>query len=143
MAATHPPTASSAGAAEPSPEQPLTQLLSRMTGDLTTLFRKEVELAKIEIKDDVKRTAKAGGMYGAAGFAGYMALVMVSFALAFLLDLIMPTWVAFAIVGILYGIGGYVLFRQGQERFKGINPLPEQTIETIKEDVEWIKTRNK
>jgi hypothetical protein len=114
-----------------------------MTSDLTTLFRKEVQLAKIEIKDDVKQTAKAGGIYGAAGFAGYMAVVLVSFALAFLLDLIMATWLAFAIVGVLYGVAGYVLFRQGQNRFKEFNPIPEQTIETIKEDIEWARTRNK
>ena len=127
----------------PSPEQPLPHLLSRMTSDLTTLLRKEVQLAKIEIKDDVKQIAKAGGMYGAAGFAGYMALVMLSLAVVFLLDLIMPAWVAFLIVGVLYGVGGYVLFSRGRERIKQINPVPEQTIETIKEDVEWVRTRSR
>jgi phosphotransferase system glucose/maltose/N-acetylglucosamine-specific IIC component len=114
-----------------------------MTGDISTLFRKEIELAKIEIKDDVRQTAKAGGLFGAAGFAGYMLAVMLSFALAFLLDLIMPTWVAFLIVGVLYGVGGYLLFRRAKERFKRITPGPEQTIETIKEDVEWIKARKR
>jgi len=142
--ATYPPTASSSdGATDPSPEQPLTQLLSRMTGDLTTLFRKEVQLAKIEIRDDVKQTAKAGGIYGAAGFAGYLAAVLISFALAFLLDLIMATWLAFAIIGVLYAVAGYVLFRLGQHRFKEFNRVPQQTIETIKEDIEWARTRNK
>jgi hypothetical protein len=141
--ATYRPTASPSGAADPSPEQPLTQLLSRMTGDLTTLLRKEVQLAKIEIRDDVKQTAKAGGVYGAVGFAGYMAAVLISFALAFLLDLIMATWLAFAIIGVLYAVAGYVLFRQGQNRFKEFKPVPEQTIETIKEDIEWARTRHK
>jgi uncharacterized membrane protein YqjE len=143
MAATHPPSASSHNASDPSPDQPLAQLVARMTSDLSALFRKEVELAKIEIREEMKQTAKASGMYGAAGFAGYMALVLVSLALAFLLDLIMPTWIAFLIVGVAYGAAGYLLFRRGQERFKAINPLPEQTIETIKEDVEWVRTRNK
>jgi hypothetical protein len=143
MAATHPPSASPHDAAEPSADQPLAHLVARMSADLSTLFRKEIELAKIEIKEDMKQTARAGGMYGAAGFAGYMALVLVSLALAFLLDLIMPTWIGFLIVGVAYGAAGYVLFRRGQERFKAINPLPEQTIETIKEDVEWVRTRNK
>ena len=62
---------------EPSPEQPLSELISRTSSDLATLFRKEVELAKIEIRDDVRHTAKAGSMFGAAGFAGYLAVVLV------------------------------------------------------------------
>jgi nitrate/nitrite transporter NarK len=142
MAATQPPSAAVPTAPQdPSPEQPLSQLISRMTSDVSTLFRKEVELAKIEVKDEVRQTAKAGAMYGGAGFAGYLAAVMISFAIALLLDLTMATWLAFLIVGIIYAIVAYVLFKQGQQRAKRINPVPEQTVETIKEDIEWVKTR--
>ncbi len=143
MAAVHPPSAPAGTASDPSPDQPLSQLLSRMTNDLSTLFRKEVELAKIEIKEDAKQTARAGGLYGAAGFAAYLTVLMLSFAVAFLLDLVLPTWIGFLIVGGLYGVAAFLLFRSGQERFKRINPVPEQTVETIKEDVEWVKTRKK
>ena len=130
-------------ASAPSPEQPLTQLISKTTADLGSLVRKEIELAKIEIKEDVRHTAKAGGAFGAAGFAGYMAAVLVSLAIVFVLDIVMPLWVAFLIVAVVYAIGGVVLFRQARIRMRSFTPGPEQTVETLKEDMEWAKARAK
>src|SRR5918911_4052715 len=83
-------------------ERPLSELVTQMTSDVGTLVRKEIELAKIEIKEDVRRTAKAGGMLGAAGFAGYMGGVLLSFAIAFLLAEVIPTWLGFLIVAVIY-----------------------------------------
>jgi uncharacterized membrane protein YqjE len=128
---------------EPSPDQPLSQLISRTSSDLATLFRKEVELAKIEIRDDVRHTAKAGSMFGAAGFAGYLAAVLASLAVVFALDLAMPLWAAFLIVAVLFALVGFVLFRQARTRMSEFTLGPEQTIETIKEDIEWAKARSK
>jgi uncharacterized membrane protein YqjE len=128
---------------EPSPDQPLSQLISRTSSDLATLFRKEVELAKIEIRDDVRHTAKAGSMFGAAGFAGYLAAVLASLAVVFALDLAMPLWAAFLIVAVLFALVGFVLFRQARTRMSEFTLGPEQTMETIKEDIEWAKARSK
>jgi uncharacterized membrane protein YqjE len=128
---------------EPSPDQSLSQLISRTSSDLATLFRKEVELAKIEIRDDVRHTAKAGSMFGAAGFAGYLAAVLASLAVVFALDLAMPLWAAFLIVAVLFALVGFVLFRQARTRMSEFTLGPEQTIETIKEDIEWAKARSK
>jgi len=128
---------------EPSSDQPLSELISRASSDLATLFRKEVELAKIEIRDDVRHTAKAGSMFGAAGFAGYLAAVLASLALVFVLDLAMPLWAAFLIVAVLFALVGFVLFRQARTRMSQFTLGPEQTIETIKEDIEWAKARSK
>lgn len=130
-------------AQNPKVEKPLSALISDMTSDVGTLVRKELELAKIETKEELSRTAKAGGMLGAAGFAGYLAVVMLSFALAFLLDLAMPLWVAFLIVALLYGAAAAFLFVRGRERMKQVNPVPEQTVETVKEDVEWLKAQRR
>ena len=128
---------------EPSSDQPLSELISRASSDLATLFRKEVELAKIEIRDDVRHTAKAGSMFGAAGFAGYLAAVLASLALVFVLDLAMPLWAAFLIVAVLFALVGFVLFRQARTRMSQFTPGPEQTLETIREDIEWAKARSK
>ena len=128
---------------QPKSEKPLSALISDMTSDVATLVRKEFELAKIETKEELSRAAKAGGMMGAAGFAGYMAVLLLSFAVVFLLDLVLPRWLAFLIVAVVYAIVGFVLFRQGQARMKHVNPVPEQTVETIKEDVEWLKAQTK
>jgi hypothetical protein len=128
---------------EPAPDQPLSELISRASSDLATLFRKEVELAKIEIRDDVRHTAKAGSMFGAAGFAGYLAVLLASLAVVFALDLAMPLWAAFSSVAALFAFVGFVLFRQARTRMSQFTLGPEQTIETIKEDIEWAKARSK
>ena len=128
---------------EPSAEQPLSELISKTSSDLATLFRKEVELAKIEIKDDFRHTAKAGSMFGAAGFAGYLAAVLGALAVVFVLDLAMPLWAAFLIVAAMFALAGFLLFRQARARMSEFTLGPEQTIETIKEDIEWAKARSK
>lgn len=123
------------------PEKSLGQLFSEMTTDLGSLVRKEVELAKVETKQEVSRAGKAGGLLGAGGFAAYLALLFVSFALAWLLDEFMPTALAFLIVGLLYAIAAAVLVARGRERMKQVNPIPEQTVQTLKEDAEWARAQ--
>jgi len=123
----------------PKVEKPLSELISDVTADLGTLVRKELELARIETKQEISRTARAGGMLGAAGFAAYMALLLLSFAIVFLLALVMALWLAFLIVAVAYGVAAAVLYQQGRQRAKQIKPVPEQTVESVKEDMEWLK----
>jgi len=123
------------------PDKSLGELFSTMTADLSTLFRKEIELAKVEVKDEVRQAGKAGGMLGAGAFAGYMALLFLSLTLAWLLDEWIPRAAAFVIVAVLYGIAAAVLVRLGRERMKHVNAVPEQTVETLKEDVAWARAQ--
>lgn len=122
-------------------EPSLGSLFSRMAGDMGNLVRKEIELAKIETKQEVSQAAKAGGMFGGAAVAGHMALLFFSIALAFVLDHFIPNALAFAIVGAIYAITAAVLAKQGQAKAKQLKTLPETT-ETLKEDAQWVKTRN-
>lgn len=122
-------------------EPSLGELVSEMTADLSTLMRKEVELAKVEIKEQVTRSAKAGGMFGGAGFAGYMAIVLLSFAAAWAFAVAIPVWAGFLIVGAIYAAVGGVLFLSGRKRMAEVRPVPEQTVQTLKEDVAWAKTQ--
>jgi hypothetical protein len=121
------------------PDQSLGDLFSRLSGDLSALMRDEVQLAKVEMTESVKQAARAGGMLGAAGFAGYMAIVLLSFALAWGLTELVPIGVAFLIVGIIWGAVGGVLFAAGRQRLKAAELKPEQTIETMQENVQWAK----
>ncbi len=120
----------------------LGELFSRMSGDLGNLVRKEIELAKVETKAEVSRAGKAGGKLGAAAVTGYLAVLFASFALVHLLDEIMHLALAFLLVAVVYAIAAAILGKSGQTQLKSVNPLPEQTVETLKEDVEWAKTRN-
>lgn len=122
------------------PEPTLGELVSGMTADFGTLVRKELELAKAEVREEAKASGKAAGMFGAAGLAGHMALLFLSLALAWGLTEIMPEGFAFLLVGLLYAAVAYVAVTQAKQRMREVRP-PEQTIETVKEDVAWAKAR--
>jgi len=123
------------------PDKSLGELFSLMTADLSTLMRKEVELAKVELKEEAGHAAKAGGMLGAGALTAYLAVLFGSFAFAWLLDQWMPTALAFLIVAVLYGIAAAVLISKGRDRLKDVRPMPEQTVETLKEDAQWAKAQ--
>jgi hypothetical protein len=80
-------------------------------------------------------------MLGAGAFSAYLALLFVSFALAWLLDAVMPTALAFLLVAVVYGIAAAVLLPRGRDRLKAVHPIPEQTADTLKEDVQWAKAQ--
>ena len=122
------------------PETSLGDLFSEMTSELATLFRKEVQLAKVEVKEEVTQAGKGAGMLAGAGLAGWIALIMLSFAVAWLLDQGLNTALSFAIVGIVWVIAAAALFAKGKRQLKTVETLP-QTKESIKEDVQWAKAQ--
>jgi len=123
------------------PDRTLGELFSEMTSDMSTLIRKEIELAKVETKEEMSKVGKASGMLVGGVVAAHMALLILSFALAWLLDEVMPTPLAFFIVGVIYVIVAAVLVSSGRKKLRQVNLKPEQTVQTLKEDVEWAKAQ--
>ena len=123
------------------PDKSLGELVSDMTSEISVLMRKEMQLAKVELKEEAGRAGKPAGMLGAGAFSAYFALLFASLALAWLLDQAMPVALAFFIVAALYGIAAAVLITSGRQRLKQIDPVPRQTVETLKEDVAWAKAQ--
>jgi len=115
------------------------ELIGNISNDLSQLFRQEVELAKAELKQEASKAGKAGGMLGAAAFAGYLAVVLLSFALVFALGNVMDLGWAALIVAVLWGIVGAVLFANGRKKLKAVDPVPHRTVDTLKEDAQWLK----
>jgi uncharacterized membrane protein YqjE len=122
-------------------ERSVGELLGEVTGDLSKLMRQEVALAKVELKEEAVQAGKAGGLLGGAGAVGYLVLVFLSLALMFALDNVMPIGWAAVITAVVLGVVTAVLFVVGRNRLKQVNPKPEQTVETLKEDVQWAKNR--
>lgn len=118
------------------------ELLGEVTGDLSKLMRQEVALAKVELKEEATKAGKASGVLGGAGAVGYLVLVFLSLALMFALDNVMGIGWAALLTAVLLGIVAAVLFVVGRNKLKQVNPKPEQTVETLKEDVQWAKNRN-
>jgi hypothetical protein len=114
-------------------------LIGNISNDLSQLFRQEVELAKVELKQEATKAGKAAGMLGGAGFAGYLAVVLLSFALVFGLSNVMdPGWAAL-IVAVIWAVIGAVLYVNGRNKLKTVDPTPRRTVDTIKEDAQWLK----
>jgi uncharacterized membrane protein YqjE len=122
-------------------ERSLGELFSQLTTDLGGLVRDEIALAKVELKEDAQQAGKAASMLGAAAFAGYMTVVVLSFAAAWALAELMAVGWAFLIVGVVWGIAGTLLYLRGRDRMTRVNLKPEQTVETLKEDVQWAKNQ--
>jgi Putative Actinobacterial Holin-X, holin superfamily III len=115
------------------------ELIGNISDDLSRLFRQEVELAKAELKQEATKAGKAAGMLGGAGFAGYLAVVLLSFALVFGLGNVMDLgWAALIVAGI-WGVIGAVLYANGRKKLKTVDPVPHRTVDTIKEDAQWMK----
>ena len=115
------------------------ELIANISDDLSRLFRQEVELAKAELKQEAAKAGKAAGMLGGAGFAGYLAVVLLSFALVFALGNVMDLGWAALIVAAIWGVIGAVLYANGRKKLKTVDPVPHRTVDTIKEDAQWMK----
>jgi uncharacterized membrane protein YqjE len=116
-------------------------LLGRVTGDLSTLLRQELELAKAELRQEAVKAGRAGGMFGGAGVLGHLAMAFLALALTFALGNVMDLGWAALIVAALLAVGTVVLVTRGRAQLRQINPVPQQTAETVKEDVQWAGTR--
>ena len=128
------------GRSQPAPEErSLSELFSEMSTELSTLFRKEVELVKVETKDTVSQAAKAGALLGAVAVGGLFALLLLAMAAAFGLAEVMATGLAFLIVGLLFLAVAGVAGAMARKKLAQVKP-PEQTIATIKQDVEVAKS---
>ncbi|MFF4196762.1 phage holin family protein [Nonomuraea sp. NPDC001831] len=126
------------------PEEPtLGQLVGEIGEDISKLFRQEVELAKIELRQEATKAGKAAGMLGGAGFAGYMIALLVTLAVMFGLGELMGLGWAALVLAVVWAVIGGVLYVNGRNRLRAINPRPEQTIETLKEDAQWARDLRK
>jgi len=118
-------------------------LIGQVAGDVSKLFRQEVALAKAELKEEAAKVGKAGGMLAGAGFAGYMVAVLVSLAVVFALGAVMPLgWAALSVAVLWAAIGG-VLYALGRKRMQQVDPVPRQTVETLREDAQWVRDQTR
>jgi hypothetical protein len=123
-------------------ERPLPELLKQLSEQTTRLVRQELELAKAELTQKGKQAGAGAGLFGAAGAIGLAALGALTACFILALNAVMPAWLAALLVAVVYGVVAAVLAMRGRAKVKQATPpVPEQTIETVKEDVEWAKTQ--
>ena len=118
------------------------ELLSEATRDMSELVRKEIELAKVEVRDEASQASKAGAKLGTGALFAYLALLLASFALAWGLSAIIPIGWAFLIIAVIYAAVAAVLVSNGRKQMRSIEPMP-QTKQTLQEDAKWAKAQTK
>lgn len=120
-------------------EMSLGSLTSDLVGNAQELIRCEIELAKLEIKEEGKAFAKGAALAGAGAVVGLVTLIMLAHTVAWVLDVWLPNWAAFGIATLLFGTIAGTLAMLGLERLKKVE-APTTAIDRTKEDVSWIKT---
>ena len=125
-------------------QRPIADLLKQLSQETATLVRQELELAKAEVTQKGKTAGIGAGFLGAAGIAGLAALGAFTAFLILLLALALPSWAAALIVAAGWGAVAGVLALRGKQKVQEASPpVPKQTVETLKEDVEWAKTQKR
>ncbi len=125
-------------------EQSVAELIQRLSDQSTTLVRQEIELAKAELSAKGKRAGIGAGMFGGAGVFGLYAGGTLTACVVLALSTAMAAWLAALIVTVALGVVAGGLALAGKRKVQQATPpVPEQTIESVKEDVEWTKTRAK
>jgi uncharacterized membrane protein YqjE len=122
-------------------DRSLGQIVSDVSNDFATLMKQEVELAKVELKQELTKAGKGAGMLGGAGLSGWFVLLFLSLALVFLLDNWLPVEVAALLTALLWTVIAAVLAAIGRKKLKEANPELPKTQQSLKEDAQWARAQ--
>ncbi len=126
----------------PERERPIGDLLKQLSEETSLLVRQELALARTELQEKGKRAGVGAGLLGGAGVTGLVALIALMVTVVAVLDTAMATWLAALITTFLFAAVAAVEAMLGKKRLDAAGaPVPEQTTDSVKEDVEWAKTR--
>jgi uncharacterized membrane protein YqjE len=123
-------------------DESMGQLFKQLSEELSTLVRHELRLAQAEMTEKGKKAGIGIGMFGGAGLVSFLALQALTACLVALLATAMDVWIAALIITVVYAAGAGLLAVSGKKQVsEATPPIPEQTAETLKEDVQWAKTQ--
>jgi anaerobic C4-dicarboxylate transporter len=120
-------------------ERSLGELFTELTQEARTLVQQEIALAKTELSQKAAVVGRDIAFLAAGAAVAYAGLLAILAAIIIGLATIMPAWLAALLVGIIVAGLGYLLVQKGQSDLKRQNLMPHQTIQTLKEDSEWMK----
>jgi uncharacterized membrane protein YqjE len=123
-------------------ERPIGDLLKQASQETSTLVRQEIELAKAELTEKGRHAGVAHGMLAVAALVALLAAGALTACLVLALDEAMPAWLAALLVTVAYLIIAGAVALAGRKRLQQAGPpVPEQTLQTLKEDAPWAKTQ--
>lgn len=122
-------------------ERSLGQIVKELTADFSTLFRSEIALLKLEVKDTVAKLGGGSAMFAAAAFVALfgLAFLFVTVALG-LMALGVAPWLSTLIVTVVLFVVAGVLGWIGKKKFAQVKFVPAESVQQIKTDIESIKS---
>ncbi|CAA9475414.1 MAG: hypothetical protein AVDCRST_MAG12-1120 [uncultured Rubrobacteraceae bacterium] len=124
-------------------DRTLGELFSELAQETSTLVRQEVNLAKTEVSQKASRVGKDVGFLAAGGAVAYAGLLAILAAIIVVLDTFLPLWLAALLVGLVVAAVGAFLIKKGLDALRTEDLAPRQTMETLKEDGQWIKDQTR
>jgi uncharacterized membrane protein YqjE len=134
-----PPDFDYADGPPPSNGPSLGRLFSDLSNDFTDLVREEIQLARVETMEKVSTATRGIVSMVVGGLIAYAGLLALLFLAIVLLDELMPLWLASAIVGIVAIVIGVIMIMGGRSALSNMTIVPEKTVESIKDDAQWVK----
>jgi hypothetical protein len=127
------------GHAEPS----FVELVKEILANVEQIFRSEVRLAKAEVKEEIGRGSKAGVVLGAGVIMAFYSVGFLLLSAVYALSLRLPLWGSALLTGAFAGVVALLLILTGRQRIRQVHLKPERTIETVKENVAWMRQQVK
>jgi uncharacterized membrane protein YqjE len=121
----------------------ISDVLEDIVANVQTIIRSEVRLAKTEITEEATKAGRAAAMLAAGAVAALFTVWLFLLTLLYSLATVIPMWSAALLVFVIMAVITAVLLITGKKRMKSVHGKPEKTIETVKENVEWVKGQAK
>ena len=120
-------------------ERSLGDLFSELMAETSTLVRQEVSLAQVEMTAKATKAGKNVGYLVVGGAVGYAALLVVLAAVVMILGNFIPLWASALVVAAIVGVVAFMLITSALAELREADPVPRETVESIKEDAQWLK----
>ena len=127
----------------PQPQRKVSDVLQDIVGNIQQIIRSEVVLAKVEIKEKAQKASKPAAVMATGTVLGLYGAGFLLLAAVYGLSLAVPPWLAALVVGGALAIAGGILVGKSRRALKEIDPLPKNTVATLKENVQWAKDQMK
>uniref|UniRef100_Q01ZE9 Phage holin family protein n=1 Tax=Solibacter usitatus (strain Ellin6076) TaxID=234267 RepID=Q01ZE9_SOLUE len=124
-------------------ERSFSEVFESIVGNVQTMIRSEIQLAKAEVKEEAAKSGRATGILTAGALLGLYAVGFLLLTVARALEYLTPAWLASLIVAVLAGLAGLIAINAGRARLKHVHTTPDKTIQSVRENVAWVKDQTK
>ena len=121
----------------------IADVLQDILANIQSIIRAEVRLAKTEVTEEVTKAGAAAGMLAGGAVTALFACELLLLTILFALARVVPLWAAALMLFLVTAVVSAVLLAAGKKRFSTVHATPEKTIESVKENVEWVKSQTK